>query len=211
MSADAKTTLRADLKELRDELHARDPDAGLTLAEKFPLKLLERYGPVVAGYWPIGSEVDPRPLMARLAEAGAQLALPRLDDDGSMSFRLWTDGEELERRPFGLSEPLHTAPRIQPTLVLMPLLAFDKVGNRIGYGKGHYDRALAGLREEGRVFACGIGFYGQMLDDLPAEPHDQPLDWAMTERGSVPIFMMRSFGGNDEGGGKTNGGGPSAA
>ena len=211
MTAGAKITLRAELKELRDELHARDPDAGLTIAGKFPLKLLERYGPVVAGYWPIGSEVDPRPLMARLAEAGATLALPRLDDDGSMSFRLWRDGEELERRAFGLSEPAESAPRVHPTLVLLPLLGFDKVGTRIGYGKGHYDKALEALREDGRVFACGVGFYGQMLDELPAEPHDQPLDWAMTERGSVPIFMMRNFAGGDDGGNGSNGSGPSAA
>ena len=203
MSADDKQALRADLKELREELSARDPDAGEAVAAKFPLKLLERYGPIVAGYWPIGSEIDPRPLMDKLAAAGATLALPRLDADGSMSFRAWQPSDELESRPFGLSEPLESAPAVHPTLVLMPLLAFDKVGNRLGYGKGHYDRALTALREEGRVFACGLGFYGQMLDDLPAEPHDQPLDWAVTERGSVPIFMMRNFGGagspDDEG------------
>ena len=84
----------------------------------------------------------------------------------------------------------------------MPLLAFDGMGVRLGYGKGHYDRALSSLRENGRVFACGLGFHAQMLDVLPAEPHDQPLDWAVTERGSVPIFMMRTFkgdGGGDDG------------
>ena len=67
------------------------------------------------------------------------------------------------------------------------------MGTRVGYGQGHYDRALERLRADGRVFTCGLGFHGQMLDDLPSEPHDQPLDWAVTERGSVPIFMMRTF------------------
>ena len=195
MSQDYKNALRAELKVLREELAARAPDAGDAIAAKFPMKLLERYGPIVAGYWPIGSEIDPRPLMEKLASAGARLALPRLEPDGTMAFRAWQPLDDLEKRAFGLSEPHDTAPPVHPTLVLMPLLAFDKVGTRIGYGKGHYDRALSGLREEGRVFACGLGFYGQMLDDLPAEPHDQPLDWAVTERGSVPIFMMRNFGG----------------
>jgi 5-formyltetrahydrofolate cyclo-ligase len=201
-----KTALRADMKLLREEAHARDPDAGETLAGKFPLKLLERYGPIVSGYWPIGSEIDPLPLMEKLAGAGAKLALPRVEDDGEMSFGLGSPGEPLEERPFGLKEPLESAPRTQPTLVLVPLLAFDKMGNRLGYGKGHYDRTLLQIRQDGRVFACGLGFYVQMLDELAAEPHDQPLDWAMTERGSVPIFMMRAFAGDDG-----SDGGPSAA
>ncbi|MEM5515654.1 5-formyltetrahydrofolate cyclo-ligase [Henriciella sp. AS95] len=200
MSGLDKTALRADMKLLREEAHARDPDAGETLAEKFPLKLLERYGPIVSGYWPIGSEIDPRPLMEKLAGAGATLCLPRVDDDGAMSFRLWSPGDPLEDRPFGLKEPLESAPRVQPTLILVPLLAFDKLGNRLGYGKGHYDRTLQQIRQDGRAFACGLGFFVQMLDELSAEPHDQPLDWAMTERGSVPIFMMRAFSGGENGG-----------
>lgn len=203
MSAgDEKAALRRELKTLREEAHARDPDAGETLASKFPLKLLERYGPVVAGYLPIGSEIDPLPLMERLESEGAKLALPRLEADGSMTFREWLQGADLEDGPMGLRQPLEGADTAYPTLVLMPLLAFDGMGVRLGYGKGHYDRALSSLRENGRVFACGLGFHAQMLDDLPAEPHDQPLDWAVTERGSVPIFMMRTFkgdGGGDDG------------
>ena len=203
MSAgDEKAALRRELKTLREEAHARDPDAGETLASKFPLKLLERYGPVVAGYLPIGSEIDPLPLMERLESEGAKLALPRLEADGSMTFRGWSQGASLEDGPMGLRQPLEDADSVHPTLVLMPLLAFDGMGVRLGYGKGHYDRTLSRLRENGRVFACGLGFHAQMLDELPAEAHDQPLDWAVTERGSVPIFMMRTFkgdGGSDEG------------
>ena len=202
MSGSVKDALRADMKILRDEAHARDPDAGETLADKFPMKLLERYGPIVSGYLPIGSEIDPEPLMMKLSKAGARLSLPRVEDNGDMSFRLWEFGDPLEDRPFGLREPLDSAPRVQPTLILIPLLAFDKLGTRLGYGKGHYDRALEGIRADGRAFACGLGFHVQMLDELMSEPHDQPLDWAMTERGSVPIFMMRAFGG----GGNSDGG-----
>ena len=192
-----KSALRSRMKTLRDEMSARDPDAGETIAEKFPLKLLERYGPVVSGYWPIGSEIDPRPLMQKLADAGARLALPRVDGEDILSFRLWQPGDPLEQAPFGLSEPLASAPEVQPTLILLPLLAFDRLGNRLGYGKGHYDRALKALRADGRVFACGLGFHVQMLNELPSEAHDEPLDWAVTERGSVPIFMMRTFAQDD--------------
>ncbi|MEL7040311.1 MAG: 5-formyltetrahydrofolate cyclo-ligase [Pseudomonadota bacterium] len=190
---DAKAALRAGLKTRRDELAARDPDAGETLAAKFPMKLLDRYGPVVAAYLPIGSEIDPRPLMMKLAAANAKLALPCVQDDGSMVYRAYRRGDMLEQRPFGLLEPNPEVPEVSPTLVLTPLLGFDRSGNRIGYGKGHYDRALAKLREQGRVFVCGLAFWGQEVDAVPAEPHDVPLDWVMTERGSIPIFMMRAM------------------
>ena len=188
-----KDALRAAMKELREELAARDPDAGETLADKFPLKLLERYGPKVAVYLPIGSEIDPRPLMTKLIDAGAELALPCVQDDGSMIYRAYRRGDMLEQRPFGLLEPNAEVPEVQPTLVLTPLLAFDRSGNRLGYGKGHYDRALTRLRSQGRVFVCGLAFFGQEVDAVPSEPHDVPLDWVMTERGSIPLFMMRAM------------------
>jgi len=192
-----KAELRTQMKELRAELDARDPDAGETLADKFPMKLLERYGPMVSAYWPIGSEIDPFPLIRRLKnEGGADICLPRVEDDGPMSFRAWAPGNPLEDRPFGLQEPLADTPIVSPTLVLTPLLGFDRKGNRLGYGKGHYDRALADLRAKGRVFVCGLAFFGQEVDEVPAEPHDIPLDWVMTERGSIPLFMMRAMAEN---------------
>lgn len=193
MTADSKTTLRAEMKALREELAARDPDAGETLADKFPLKLLERYGPTVAVYLPIGSEIDPRPLLGKLVAAGAKLALPCVLDDGSMIYRHYTRGDPLEKRAFGLLEPFHEVPEVFPTLILTPLLAYDKSGNRLGYGKGHYDRAITRLREQGRAFVCGLAFHGQEVDTVPSESHDVPLDWVMTERGSIPIFMMRAM------------------
>lgn len=192
--SEAKDQLRAQLKELRAELSARDPDAGETLADKFPMKLFERYGPMVSAYWPIGSEIDPFPLIRRLKnEARADICLPRVEDDGSMTFRAWAPGNSLEDRPFGLKEPPADTEIVTPTLVLTPLLGFDRQGNRLGYGKGHYDRALTRLREHGRVFVCGLAFFGQEVDALPAEDHDIPLDWMMTERGSIPLFMMRAM------------------
>ena len=196
MSAE-KDALRTQLKVLREELAARDPDAGETLADKFPLKLLERYGPTVAVYLPIGSEIDSRPLMGKLIDAGAKLALPCVQDDGSMVYRAYRRGDMLEQRPFGLLEPNPEVPEVDPTLVITPLLAFDRNGNRLGYGKGHYDRALQRLRDKGRVFVCGLAFMGQEVDALPAEDHDVPLDWVMTERGSIPLFMMRAMSDGD--------------
>ena len=193
MTTDAdKTQLRHRMRTIRAEAAARDPDAAERLAELFPMKLLERYGPVVAGYVAINEELDPSFLMARLIRAGAETCLPRMEDTGEISWRLWSPGEPLERRPFGLSEPPAEAPEVAPTLVLTPLLAFDTMGNRLGYGRGHYDRALASLRSRGRAFACAIGYAAQQIDQVPVEAHDEPLDWAVTPIGSVPLFMMRN-------------------
>ena len=194
--SEEKDLLRAALKERREELAARDPDAGETLADKFPMKLFERYGPTVALYLPIGSEIDPKPLMGKLVAAGAKLALPCVQDDGSMVYRAYTRGDMLEQRPFGLLEPNPEVPEVNPTLVITPLLGFDRNGNRLGYGKGHYDCALTRLREQGRVFVCGLAYFGQEVEEIPAEPHDVPLDWVMTERGSIPLFMMRAMAEN---------------
>ena len=194
--SEEKDLLRAALKERREELAARDPDAGETLADKFPMKLFERYGPTVALYLPIGSEIDPKPLMGKLVAAGAKLALPYVQDDGSMVYRAYTRGDMLEQRPFGLLEPNPEVPEVNPTLVITPLLGFDRNGNRLGYGKGHYDRALTRLRDQGRVFVCGLAYFGQEVEEVPAEPHDVPLDWVMTERGSIPLFMMRAMSEN---------------
>ncbi len=192
MSIEAdKTALRHRMRTIRAEAAARDPDAAEKLADIFPMKLLERYGPVVSGYVAINEELDPFPLMERLARAGAETCLPRMEKTG-ISWRLWSPGDPLERRPFGLSEPPEDAPVVTPTLVLTPLLAFDTMGNRLGYGRGHYDAALEKLRTTGRAFACAVAYAAQQIDRVPVEAHDQPLDWAVTPIGSVPLFMMRN-------------------
>lgn len=183
------------MKALREELSARDPDAGETLAERFPMRLFERYGPVVSAYHPISAEIDTRPLIEKLRSAGAQIALPRVEG-GEIVFRSWVKNAALEDGLFGVKQPRADAEILRPTLVLMPLLAFDRMGNRLGYGGGYFDRALSGLRASGRAFACALAFNGQHVDSLPADEHDQPLDWAVTEAGNFPIFMMRNMANN---------------
>ncbi len=188
-----KSELRHHMRHIREEAAARDPDAADKLADVFPLKLLERYGPVVAGYLKIGDEMDPTPLMRKLAAAGAETCLPRVEAEGRLSFRLWAPGEPLDDGPHGLREPAADAPLATPTLLLTPALAIDGAGQRLGYGKGYYDRALAELRAKGRAFACALVYRDQMIETVPAEPHDQVMDWAITEAGSIPLFMMNAL------------------
>lgn len=180
------------MKEIRAESAARDPDAAEKLADRFPMKLLDRFGPVVAGYNAIGDELDPLPLLSKLREKGAKIVLPRVENSGDMTFRLHEKPEDLVKGPFGLLQPASDAVEMRPKLVLAPLLAFDARGTRLGYGKGHYDRAIKDLREDGPCFFVGLGYSQQQVDAVPAEAHDISLDWAETPNNSVPLFLARA-------------------
>jgi 5-formyltetrahydrofolate cyclo-ligase len=190
--AEQKAILRGHMREIRSEAAARDPDAGENLAARFPLKLFERYGPVVSGYLAIGEELDPAPLLARLAGQGARIVLPRVESDGVMTFRD-ANHATLEKGPFGLTQPSSAAEIVRPNLVLTPLLAFDARGRRLGYGKGHYDRAIAALRSTGRVFYLGLAYAQQQVDVIPVDRHDLLLDWVETPLNSVPLFLGRAM------------------
>ena len=135
--AEQKAILRGHMQEIRAEAAARDPDAADKLAARFPIKLFERYGPVVAGTLAIGDELDAAPLLARLAGKGARIVLPRVEASGTMTFRDAAPAT-LEKGPFGLTQPSERAEIVRPNLVLAPLLAFDARGRRLGYGKGYY-------------------------------------------------------------------------
>jgi 5-formyltetrahydrofolate cyclo-ligase len=180
------------MREIRIEAAARDPDAADRLAARFPIKLFERYGPVVSGYLAINDELDPAPLLERLKAAGATIVLPRVEADGSMTFRD-ADPATLEKGPFSLVQPSLAAKEIRPGLVLTPMLAFDARGSRLGYGKGHYDRAMAALRATGRAFYLGLAYAQQQADVVPAEKHDIPLDWVETPLNSIPLFLGRAM------------------
>ncbi len=176
-----KADLRRRALAARQSAHEAATDAGEQLVEHFPFELL---GPdaIVSAYWPLPGEIDPRPLMAALAARGARLALPVIVAPGSpLIFREWQDGEKLEPRAFGLMEPPESAPELVPDILLVPLLAIDPDGNRLGFGKGYYDRTLAGLRAAGAPLAVGLAYEAQMVAAVPVDEFDQPLDWLVTE------------------------------
>jgi 5-formyltetrahydrofolate cyclo-ligase len=141
-------------------------------------------GAVVSGYLPVRDEADPRALMAALAGSGHVLALPRVAERGApLVFHRWSSGDATLIDMFGLTEPLASAEIATPAIVLVPLLAFDAAGIRLGYGGGYYDRTLATLRDAGKIFAVGIAYAGQEVAELPRREHDEPLDAIVTEKG----------------------------
>lgn len=144
-------------------------------------------GAVAAGYWPLGDEIDPVPLMEALAALGHPLALPVVAAAGGMlDFRPWSPGEALEPGPHHTRHPSAGNGSVTPAVLLVPLLAFDRRGFRLGYGGGYYDRTLAGLRRGGEsVLAVGLAFAAQEMERIAADPWDQILDRIATEQGVI--------------------------
>ena len=149
-------------------------------------------GTVISGFWPIRSEADIRPLMAHLRTRGARLCLPVVLDRETIIFRELVVGAPVVKTGFGTTGPGPEAPVLDPDVLLVPLSAFDRTGHRIGYGAGHYDRAIDRLKGKGRVpKLIGIAFDCQEVASVPAEPHDVPLDGILTESG-LSMFQQVS-------------------
>lgn len=159
-----------------------DPDAGARLAENFPDEIWPPLHSVVAGYHAIRDEMDPRALMETFHCEQARLALPCVTGPGQpLVFRRFAPGDDLVRGAFGVAEPDPQLPEMTPSLILVPLLAFDEAGRRLGYGAGFYDRTLAALRAGGPVTTVGLAYEAQCLRRVPTDAHDAPLDWIVTE------------------------------
>ena len=185
---DLKTALRRDAAARRDALPAdeRQAAAQTIAARTFPLRVSPRA--IVSGFMPLRSEISPLPLMQSLGEQGARLALPRIVGRGQpLSMRAWQFGGPLDRGQWGIREPKPEAPVVDPDIVLVPLLAFDRAGYRIGYGAGYYDKTLARLRSLKTIVAVGIAFVAQEVPEIPKTPRDERLDLVLTERETIDL------------------------
>jgi 5-formyltetrahydrofolate cyclo-ligase len=159
-------------------------DKSLKMADLAADRLEFTPGEIISGFFPIRSEADIRPLMHRLKQRGARLCLPVVLDRQTIVFREIADGMPLVDTGFGTTGPGPDSPVLDPDLLLVPLSAFDARGHRIGYGAGHYDRAIARLRARSRSpRLVGIAFDCQQVDEVPFEAHDVALDAVLTESG----------------------------
>ncbi|MPZ56707.1 MAG: 5-formyltetrahydrofolate cyclo-ligase [Rhizobiales bacterium] len=182
-SIEDKAILRQQALARRDalpgDLRAAAADAIAT--RPFPVPIAP--GTIVSGFLPIRSEINPLPLMRRLAAAGAQLALPVVTGRGKpLILRAYAFGDPLLSGQWGIREPAPEAPEAIPDVMLVPLSAFDRTGHRIGYGAGYYDMTITGIRARKPVTAIGIAFGAQEIDRVPATPRDARLDLVLTER-----------------------------
>lgn len=178
-----KAALRRALRRRRRALAAAQPNAAEMAAEALPEARLPA-GPA-GGYLGMGTELDPAPLLSRLAAAGRQILLPAgAALDAALVFRPWTPETPMVPDAFGVPAPA-AGPVIHPAVLIVPLLAFDRAGGRLGQGGGTYDRTIAALKAQGPLFLLGYAYAGQEIDQVPMEPHDQPLDAVATEAGLI--------------------------
>ncbi|MER0237326.1 5-formyltetrahydrofolate cyclo-ligase [Fulvimarina sp. MAC8] len=182
-----KRELRKAALARRDAMDEADRiEASLMVAEHGDRLLSDlEPGTIVSGFLPIRSEVDLRPLMTNLADRGAKLCVPAIVDN-ELQFRELTRGAELVEQGFGTVSPGEDAAVLDPTLMLVPLSAFDRKGGRIGYGGGFYDRAIQRLIDKGITpRLIGTGFATQEIDTVPMAEHDRFLDAIVTEEGVI--------------------------
>mgnify|MGYP001155193171 CR=1 FL=1 len=182
---DLKKALRREALARRDALDiVYRIEGSLQIAEFGGSLVPARPGEVVSGFWPMRSEVDVRPLLFMLMERDARICLPAIVDRETILFRQIVRDAPLVDMGFGTLGPGPEASLLEPTVMLVPLAAFDGSGNRIGYGAGFYDRAIARLRAKGiEPVLIGIAFDCQEVEAVPAEPHDVPLSAMLTESG----------------------------
>ncbi len=184
----AKASLRRVATERRREAVRDSPNAGAAVRDNFLSAVKLPAGIPVSAYWPLEEEFDPRPLFTALHRRGHPIGLPVILGKGQpLLFRGWEPAMELVRGPFRVMTPPPTAPEIIPKLLLVPLLAFDRAGYRLGYGGGFYDRTIAKLRNAGDALAVGVTFAALEVPAVPRDETDQPLDWIVTEREAIRI------------------------
>jgi 5-formyltetrahydrofolate cyclo-ligase len=178
--------MRATMRERRAALKAAAPDAPQLMAKNFLDAIDVPDGATVSGFWPIGDETDPLPLLGTLRARGHAIALPRVAGvkRTPLAFHVYGENDALVSGRMGLSEPGADWTIAIPSVVIVPLLAFDARGHRLGYGAGYYDATLTDLRRGHDVLAVGFAYAGQEVPEVPSDEYDQPLDWVVTEQGA---------------------------
>jgi 5-formyltetrahydrofolate cyclo-ligase len=186
--SEQKSRLRVAALAQRDALPAavRAAAAESIASREFPLKIAPEA--IVSGFSPMRTEVNPVPLLRKLADAGARLALPAIAGRGKpLVMRAWNFGDPLKPGQWGIREPLPDAPEVAPDILIVPLAAFDRAGHRIGYGAGYYDMTINSLRAKKPAIAIGIAFAVQEIPKVPATERDAVLDLVLTEREVIDL------------------------
>jgi 5-formyltetrahydrofolate cyclo-ligase len=186
-----KAALRARMRAWRDGLDgAAKVRAAQGIAERGPALVSELRGAsaqgVVSGFASLPEELNVWPLLRRLSAAGVPLALPVVARKGQpLVFRAWVPGDTMDKGVWGIPEPKADKAVVEPDILLVPLLAFDAHGRRLGYGGGFYDRTLAGLRAKKTIVAIGLAYDEQRVNAVPHLDYDQRIDWVLTPSGPL--------------------------
>ncbi len=186
--ADEKRALRRRAEAHRESLHRHAPEgAALAALAHFREHIRLAARGTFSGYLPVRAEFDPLPILHHAHAQGCPTCLPVVTGRGRpLSFRRWALGDALVDGAFGIAAPPPEADTLEPDILLVPLLAFDDDGYRLGYGGGFYDRTLALRRAQAPgTLALGVAYAGQRVDRVPRGAEDQRLDWIFTEEGAL--------------------------
>ena len=181
-----KSDLRKTAFARRDALPAaeRQAAAEAIAARPFPIPIAPDV--IVSGFSPLKTEINPLPLLRKLAAGGATLALPVVDGRGKpLIMRSYAFGQALNEGVWGIREPKDDAPEVDPDILIVPLAAFDRRGNRIGYGAGYYDMTINRLRSRKPITAVGIAYAAQEVSEVPVTARDERLDLVLTEHEAI--------------------------
>ena len=183
-----KNSLRITLLARRQRVDPVDAIAAGQVVADYVSQVVPA-GTVVAGYSVVRGEMEILFAMKKLATQGCQLCLPVIEDaDKPLFFRKWAPGVALIEGRYGITIPDIDQPIVRPDIVLVPLVAFDRGGNRLGYGAGYYDRTIEKLRSSNpQLVAIGVGYSFQQVEMMAVEPHDQKLDMVITEKGIMKV------------------------
>jgi 5-formyltetrahydrofolate cyclo-ligase len=188
-----KSDLRRQAADRRRTVVLASPRAGIDMRDRFLATITPAPGIAVSAYWPLDDEFDPRPLFTELHRRGHPIGLPVIVRKGEpLLFRRWTPDVTLVRGSFRVMTPPADSPEVVPQLLLVPLLAFDRAGYRLGYGGGFYDRTIAKLRKAGDILAVGVALAAQEVASVPRDDTDEPLDWVVTDREAIRISNRQS-------------------
>jgi 5-formyltetrahydrofolate cyclo-ligase len=176
-----KNQIRQMAKKFRDRLNA-SVDASDLVAEQFNLFISVPSQSIVSAYYPIGSELDPSLIVESLWSNNVKTCLPIVQpEERALKFVVWQKDTQLTQGKFGIFEPEDKSEFVEPDILIIPLLAFDQRGHRMGYGQGHYDATISALKHKKKIVTIGLAYAEQaVLLPLPTEPHDERLDFVVT-------------------------------
>jgi 5-formyltetrahydrofolate cyclo-ligase len=184
--AQVKAQARKDATQLRRGAHDAAKDEAPLLLASHPFPVSPKTGAsVVSAFFPYQSEIDTRPLLGKLAGEGWTTCLPIVIAQGEpLVFRRWKPGEPTVPGIWNIPKPADEAELVEPDVLMVPMLAFDREGYRLGYGGGFYDRTLEMLRKRKEIVAIGVAYAAQEMSSVPHGAHDQTMNFIMTEKGT---------------------------
>ncbi len=178
----SKSLLRKQTLVARSAISNKQKSLAANSAAKLFIKNIPiNKNDIIAAYWPISDELSCLPLVKQLRGRGHQICLPvTIAENKPLIFKLWQKEPKLLDGEYGIRIPDNDAPILAPNIIIVPLVAFDKKGARLGYGKGYYDRTIANMKQ--KPLLVGYGFALQEVEQIDSESHDVPLDYMVSEK-----------------------------